>query len=126
MNPAVKAAITAIDPGAWTTIKCPQAVWDDQLGHWVSDAEVAEIDFVAFTSRKKKQHITCRLVVRRVKRHQRLASDGTEQDELFVAYRHHAYVTNSTLELVEADARHRDHARDRGSMWGQCNGLACR
>lgn len=85
-------------------------MWDDQLEQWVSDAEVAEVEFVAFTSRKKKQHITCRLVVRRVKRHQRLASDGTEQDELFAAYRHHAFVTNSTLEIIEADARHRDRA----------------
>lgn len=110
MNSKVKAAITAIDPDAWTPIKYPKAVWDDQLEQWVSEAEVAEIDFVAFTSRKKKQHISCRLVVRRVKRHQKLASDGTEQDELFATYRHHAFVTNSTLGLVEADERHRDHA----------------
>jgi len=110
MNPAVKAAITSIDPNAWTPIKYPKAVWDDQLEQWVSDAEVAEIDFVAFTSKKKRHHVACRLVVRRVKRHQRLASDGTEQGELFAAYRHHAFVTNSTREIVEADARHRDHA----------------
>ena len=110
MNPAVKAAITSIDADAWTAIKYPKAVWDDQLEQWVSDAEVAEIDFVAFTSRKKKQHVSCRLVVRRVKRHQKLASDGTEQDELFAAYRHHAFITNSTLELVEADQTHREHA----------------
>jgi len=73
MNPAVKAAITAIEVTAWKTIKYPNAVWDAQLEQWVSDAEVAEIDFVAFTSRKTKEHIACRLVVRRVKRHQKLA-----------------------------------------------------
>jgi len=110
MNAQVKAAITSIDPTAWRTIRYPKAVWDDQLTQWISDAEVAEIEFVAFTSRKKKDHIGCRLVVRRVKRHQRLASDGTEQDELFAAYRHHAFITNSTLGLIEADERHRDHA----------------
>jgi len=110
MNPAVKAAIASIDPAAWTPIKYPQAVWDEAEGRWVSDAEVAEIDFVAFTSKKKKHHVACRLIVRRVKRHQRLASDGTEQGELFAGHRHHAFITNSTLELVEADARHRDHA----------------
>ena len=110
MNPAVKAAITVVPDQAWKTIKYPRAVWDDQLEQWVSQAEVAETDFVAFTSRKNKEHVACRLVVRRVKRHQKLASDGTEQDELFAAYRHHAFVTNSTLSTVEADERHRDHA----------------
>ena len=110
MNAKVKAAITAIPHDGWTAIKYPQAVWDEQLEQWVSEAEVAEIDFVAFTSRKKTDHIGCRLVVRRVKRLQKLASDGTEQGELFAAYRHHGFVTNSTLSTVEADERHRDHA----------------
>ena len=110
LNPKVKAAITAIPADAWRTIKYPKAVWDDQLEQWVSEAEVAEIDFVAFTSRKKKDHIGCRLVVRRVKRLQKPASDGTAQDEFFAVYRYHAFVTNSTLSAVEADERHRDHA----------------
>jgi hypothetical protein len=48
--------------------------------------------------------------VRRVKRLQPLAGDGTEQGELFAAYRHHGFITNSTLGMVEADQRHRDHA----------------
>src|SRR3546814_2922192 len=77
---------------------------------WVSDAEVAEIDFTAFTGRRRAEHVTCRLVVRRVKRLQPLASDGTEQGELFATYRHHGFITNSTLSTVEADERHRDHA----------------
>ena len=51
-----------------------------------------------------------RLVVRRVKRLQPLASDGREQGELFATYRHHDFVTNSTLSVVDADQRHRDHA----------------
>ncbi len=50
------------------------------------------------------------LVVRRVRRLQPLASDGTEQSELFAHWRHHAFITNSTLTTVEADQRHRDHA----------------
>ncbi len=66
--------------------------------------------FVAFTGRRKAEHVTCRLIVRRVKRLQRLASDGTKQGELFATYRHHAFITNSTLSVVEADQRHRDHA----------------
>ena len=52
----------------------------------------------------------CRLVVRRVKRLQPLASDGSQQQELFAAYRHHAFITNTTFGIVEADQFHRDHA----------------
>jgi hypothetical protein len=48
--------------------------------------------------------------VRRVKRLQPLASDGSHQGELFATYRHHAFITNSTLTTLEADQRHRDHA----------------
>jgi len=75
-----------------------------------SDAEVAEISITVFTSRRKKDHVTCRLVVRRVKRLQPLARDGTAQGELFAAHRHHGFITNSTLGTVGADQRHRDHA----------------
>jgi hypothetical protein len=110
MNPAVLRAITSIDDGSWTPIAYPNAVFDEAEQRWVSDAEVAEIPFTAFTGRRKAEHVSCRLIVRRVKRLQPLAGDGTEQGELFATYRHHAFITNSTLELVEADQRHRDHA----------------
>ena len=110
MNPKVVAAIASIGEDAWTPIKYPQAVWDEQAGGWISDAQVAEVPFVAFTSLPKAQQITCRLVVRRVKRLQPRTSDGTVQGELFADFRHHAFVTNSTLTTVDADARHRDHA----------------
>ncbi len=110
MNPKVKAAITSIDDTAWRTIKYPNAVFDQAGQRWVSDAQVAEIDFVAFTGRRKDEHVPCRLVVRRVRRLQPLASDGSTQGELFATWRHHAFITNSSLGLVEADQRHRDHA----------------
>jgi DDE family transposase len=115
MTKTVTGAITSIDEDAWVAIKYPNAIWEDDDtvpggGHWVSDAEVAEVPFTAFTGRRKAEHVTCRLIVRRVKRLQRLASDGTEQGELFATYRHHAFITNSTLAMVEADQRHRDHA----------------
>ena len=45
----------------------PRAIWDDQLGGWVSDAEVAETQYTAFTSKKKGRAITARLIVRRVR-----------------------------------------------------------
>ena len=115
MNPAVTTAISRIGEQAWTAIKYPHAVWeaDDTLpdgGSWVSDAEVAETEFVAFSSKQKTHRVDCRLVVRRVKRLQPKASDGTVQGELFAAYRHHAFITNSTLSTIAADERHRDHA----------------
>ncbi|MBL8928480.1 MAG: transposase, partial [Kineosporiaceae bacterium] len=114
MDKKITAAISAIDEASWTAIKYPQAIWenDDHApggGYWISDAEVAEVDYVAFTGRRKAEHVPCRLIVRRVRRLQRQSEHG-EQGELFAAYRHHAFVTNSTLALVEADERHRDHA----------------
>ena len=110
MTPSVTAAITSISPDAWKTIEYPNAVYDEAERRWVSDAEVAEVPFVAFSGRRKREHVACRLVVRRVRRLQPLASDETEQGELFATYRHHAFITNSTVGTIEADQRHRDHA----------------
>jgi len=110
MTPTVLAAVAGVQQATWQPIKYPHAVWDEAEQRWVSDAEVAEVPFVAFTGRRKHEHVTCRLVVRRVKRLQPLASDGSEQGELFATYRHHAFITNSALGTIEADERHRDHA----------------
>lgn len=107
---SVTAAIAGIAEDAWTPIRYPHAVYDEAEQRWVSDAEVAEISFTAFTGRRQREHVDCRLVVRRVKRLQPAAGDGAEQGELFPAYRYHAFITNSTLTTVEADQRHRDHA----------------
>jgi len=110
MTPTVRSATTSIAEDGWTSIEYPKAVFDEAEQRWISDAEVAEVDFTAFTGRRKADHVTCRLIVRRVKRLQPLASDGTEQGELFATYRHHAFITNSTLDLIDADQAHRDHA----------------
>ena len=107
MNPHVRAAIAAIAQDAWTPIRYPQAIWDDQLRAWVSDAEVAEVRYTAFTS-KKGQAITARLIVRRVKDLNRQAAQG--QDELFPVWRYHAVFTDSPFVLLQAEAQHRDHA----------------
>jgi hypothetical protein len=66
MNASIRAAIAAISEDAWTAIKYPRAICDDQLGAWTSDAEVAEIQYTAFAS-KKSQAVTARLVGRRVR-----------------------------------------------------------
>lgn len=111
MTPSVTAAITSIPADAWQSIEYPNAVYHEDEQRWVSDAEVAEVPFVAFTGRRRAEQVSCRLVVRRVKRLQPLASDGSEQGELFATYRHHAFITDSTLSVVDADRRHRDHAQ---------------
>ena len=110
MTKKVTAAIAGIAEDAWTTIKYPQAIWEEAEQRWISDAEVAEVGFIAFTGRRQAEHVRCRLVVRRVKRIQPLASDGSQQQELIAAYRHHAFITNTTFGIVEADQLHRDHA----------------
>ena len=107
MDPAVTAAITSIPEGAWTAIKYPRAIWDDQLRAWVSDAEIAEIPYTAFTSRKG-QAITARLIVRRVRDLNKKAAAG--QGELFPAWRYHPVFTDSPFALIQAEEQHRDHA----------------
>ena len=107
MNPHVQAAIAAIPEDAWRPIQYPRAIWDDQLRRWVSNAEVAEARYTAFTSKKGKA-ITARLIVRRVKDLNRQAADG--QDELFTLWRYHAVFTDSPFMLLQAEAQHRDHA----------------
>jgi hypothetical protein len=68
LTPAVVKAITSIDDHAWTPIRYPHAIYDEDEQRWVSDAEVAETVLTAFTSRRKRDHITARLIVRRVRR----------------------------------------------------------
>ncbi|MGO1975529.1 MULTISPECIES: IS1380 family transposase [unclassified Brachybacterium] len=108
MNPGVVAAISRIPETAWVGIKYAQAIFDQHEQRWISDAEVAEIEYTAFTSRRKDQHVTARLIVRRVKRLNPTSSSG--QDELLTAYRHLAVFTDSPLSMLDAEASHRDHA----------------
>src|SRR6266702_4661341 len=79
MNATIRAAIAAIGEEAWTAIKYPHAIWDDQLRCWVSDAEVAETGYTAFAS-KKGQAVTARLVVRRVRDLNKQAGAGQHRD----------------------------------------------
>jgi hypothetical protein len=108
VNAGIRAAIAAIPEDAWQAIAYPQAVWDDQLGCWVSDAEVAETGYTAFTSKKKELHVTARLIVRRVRDKNPKAAPG--QGELFPAWRYHTVFTDSPYELVQAEEQHRGHA----------------
>src|ERR1700678_4270415 len=107
MDPKVKAAIAGIPEDAWTVIRYPRAIWDDQLRAWVSDAQVAEAQYTAFAS-KKGQAVTARLIVRCVRDLNKQATAG--QDELFPLWRCHAVFTDSPFELIQAESQHRDHA----------------
>ena len=107
VNASIRAAIAAIPEDAWTPIRYPRAIWDDQLEAWISDAEVAEVEYTAFAS-KKGQAVTARLIVRRVRDLNKKAEAG--QDELFPVWRYHAVLTDSPFELVQAEGQHRDHA----------------
>src|SRR6266700_5872255 len=107
---AVTAAIASIGEDAWTAIHYPRAVFDDQLGQWVSDAEVAEIPFTAFGSRGKTRQVTARLIVRRVRDANPDHVQLNAQGELFRVWRHHAIFTDSPLPMLTAEADHRRHA----------------
>lgn len=107
MDPKIKTAIASIPESAWVPIAYPKAVFDEQAGGWVSDAQVAETTYTAFTS-KKGRAVTARLIVRRVKRLNPQADRG--QDELFATWRYHPVFTDSPFDLVQAEAQHRDHA----------------
>ncbi len=112
MNKAVKRAITAIGTDAWTPIKYTNAIYDEDTQTWVSVAEVAEIPFTAFSSRKKAERVPGRLVVRRIPELNPKAVPG--QPTLFDTYRFHSFFTTiatETLDAVTADKVHRKHAR---------------
>ena len=112
LNSAVKAAIAAIPTTAWTPIAYPRALRDDQLGCWVSDAEVAEVEYTAFTAHPRRGQavtapVTARLIVRRVRD---MNAGAAGQEELFPAWRYHAVFTDSPFEMIQAEEHHRDHA----------------
>ena len=109
LDPKVRAAIAAIDQDAWQTIEYPDAVFDEPTGRWISRAEVAEIDFTAFSGRKKADQVPGRLVVRRIPDLNAAPGQGT----LFDTWRFHAFFTTTdpaVLDTVAADKTHRGHA----------------
>jgi hypothetical protein len=108
MNPSIAAAITRIGEGAWMSIRYPDAFVDPDTGEMVSDAEVAEIEYTAFTGRKKAEQVTARLIVRRVRRLNTEVAQG--QGELFTAWRYHPVFTDSPFLMLDAELDHRRHA----------------
>jgi hypothetical protein len=109
MDRAVQNAVAGIDQDAWMSIKYPRAIYDQDEQRWISDAQVAEIPYTAFTSKPAADQVSARLIVRRVKRLNPVSAPQG-QGELFAAYRHHAVFTNSAEPMLTAEAHHRDHA----------------
>ena len=91
---AVQAAIQAIPDDAWVDI-------DYTLG---GQAQVAETTLTVGRGRKKRSIKQARLVVRRTR------LTDTAQRRLWPEWRHHAFITNTALDTVAADAFHRQHA----------------
>ena len=113
LDPAVKAAIASIEQGAWTPIRYPNAILDEATGTWVSKAEVAEVPYTAFVSRKKAERVTGRLVVRRIPDVHASRKQAAGQGTLFDLWRFHAFFTTvpaDQLDAVAADSTHRGHA----------------
>mgnify|MGYP002628105705 CR=1 FL=1 len=107
LDPKVKAAIAAIGEDQWTSIEYTDALYDEGTRRWISRAEVAEIAFTAFSSRKASQQVPGRLVVRRIPD---LNQSGDGQTTLFDTWRFHAFFTTTDLDTVTADKTHRGHA----------------
>lgn len=93
----VNRAIASIDEHAWTPVHYPGSVIDRDTSELISDAEVAEVPFVAFAA--TKHPVTARLVVRRVR-------DRAKGDELFPVWPYHPFLTNSTEPPAQADITH--------------------
>jgi len=102
--PPVRTGIDRIAEDAWDT-DYTNAIWDEDSHPWISDAAVAEIAEVAFTSKAKTKQVTARLIVRRVP-----DVNPAHQSSLFTVYRYHAVFTNSPLSMLEAEKAHRAHA----------------
>jgi hypothetical protein len=109
LTPAVLTAIASIDEQSWVPIRYPHAIYDEHEQRWVSDAEVAETTLTAFTGRRRREHVTARLIVRRVRR-LNPTTVSTGQAEMFAVYRYHAVFTDSPESMLTAEATHRDHA----------------
>ena len=95
------------------TIEYPDAIFDEMSGAWISKAEVAEIDFTAFASKKKADQVPGRLIVRRIPDFNADKKKATGQDTLFDTWRFHAFFTTvpaHVLDTVAADKTHRGHA----------------
>jgi len=102
----VRRAIATIGDDAWTEIRYPQPVWDDEQQRFISRAQIAETAYTAFEG--TRDEVSARLIVRRVP--DLNTTTRNAQGELFTVWRYHAAFTDSPFILVQAEAQHRGHA----------------
>jgi Transposase DDE domain group 1 len=102
----IRAACDSIPETAWVPIRYPQAIYDEDTGRWISDAQIAETRYTAFEG--TRDAVTARLIVRRIRRDDPTQVPG--QGELIPHYRYHAVFTDSPFTLVQAESQHRGHA----------------
>jgi hypothetical protein len=105
-SPALRRAIATIDESRWVTIRYPNAIFDEEAGRWISEAEIAETTYTAFAG--TRHAYTARLIVRRVPHHDPKQIPG--QEVLTAAWRYHPVFTDNPAVLVQAEADHRHHA----------------
>ena len=113
LDSTVKTAIAAIGEQDWTPIEYTDAVYDETTRQWISRAEVAEIAFTAFSSRKATEQIPGRLVVRRIPDLNPSSNHG--QGALFGTWRFHAFFTTSDLDKAPSGVRSRRSQVARGA-----------
>jgi hypothetical protein len=102
----VKATISPISDDAWTPIKYTDAVFDELTQTLIARAEVFEVAFTAFTSKKKTEQVTGRLMVRQIPDLNPKNYHG--QERLFDPQRFHAFRHHQPHRT--ADKTHRGHA----------------
>lgn len=102
----IRTACDGIAEQQWVDIAYPQAIFDEDTGRWISDAQIAETTYTAFAG--TRHAVTARLIVRRIRRDDPQQVPG--QEELLPSYRYHAVFTDSPYTLVQAEAQHRGHA----------------
>jgi hypothetical protein len=105
MDVKTRAACETTPEANWVDIKYPQAIWDEDDGRWISDAQTAQTTFTAFEG--TRWQVTARLIARCVKRQNPQHHPG--QGELFDQYRYHTVFTDSPFLLEQAEAQHRGH-----------------
>ena len=106
LNRSVRAAIAGIAEQGWTPIHYPNAIFDEQVGGWISDAEVAETSYTAFTSRGRPGGDGPA-----DRAPGQTAAAGREgQPALVEGHRHHAVFTDTPLTMLQAESSHRGHA----------------
>ena len=84
-------------------------------GQWVSHAEVTEIPFTAFASRRTAERVPGRLVVRRIPDLNTEKNNAAGQETLFDTWRFHAFFTTVTAEAMNTVTADKPTAGTRSS-----------